>query len=239
MSELPVDGIFHIWIVQLNEWKSHLFNLKTLLSNEEIERYLRLKVKDKQEQSICSRGILRIILGSYLDKNPANLQIQSTTDGKPYLDRSEIRFNLSHSGDILLCGLSQKSRIGIDIQQIYPITNLETIIKNYFSDNERKYLDSQPVDQLKNNFFSIWTAKEAYLKAIGKGFQESPTEISTLPDESLQDFHLDHPRSDQKSQGWTITSIEVDPEYKAAIAVNRKIEGIKRIPFNPEAYFLD
>jgi len=239
LSELPGDGVIHLWIVQLNEWKSHLFKLKALLSSEEIERSLRLKVKDKQEQFICSRGILRIILGSYLDKNPANLQIQSTTDGKPYLEKSEIRFNLSHSGEILLCGLSHKSQIGIDIQKIYPITNLETIIKNYLSEKERKYLDSQPVDQLKNHFFSIWTAKEAYLKAIGKGFQESPTKISTLPDASSQYFLLDHPRSDQESQEWTVTSIEVDQGYKAAIAVNRKIEGIKRNLFNPEVYFSD
>jgi len=237
MTEMPGEGLIHLWIVRLTEWKSHLFELKALLSNEEIERSLRLKVKDKQEQSICSRGISRIILSSYLDKNPANLQIQSTPDGKPYLERSEIRFNLSHSGDILLCGLSYKSRIGIDIQQIYAITNLGTIIKNYFSENERKYLDSQPVDQLKNHFFAIWTAKEAYLKAIGKGFQESPDNISTLPDESLQNFLLDHPSSDQKSQEWTISSIEVNQGYKAAIAVNEKIKEIEIIPFNPEAYF--
>lgn len=237
MTELPGEGLIHLWIVRLNEWKSHLFELKALLSSEEIERSLRLKVKDKQEQFICSRAISRIILGSYLDKNPANLQIHSTPDGKPYLEKSEIRFNLSHSGDILLCGLSYKSEIGIDIQQIYAITNLETIIKNYFSENERKYLDSQPVDQLNNHFFAIWTAKEAYLKAIGKGFQKSPTKISTLPDESLQNFLLDHPHSDQKSQEWTISSIEVYQGYKAAIAVNGKIEGIKIIPFDPEAYF--
>ncbi len=239
MFELPGDDLIYLWIVRLNEWKSHLFELKALLSREEIERSLRLKIKDKQEQFICSRAILRIILGSYLDKNPAHLQIQATTDGKPYLEKSEIRFNLSHSGDILLCGLSYRSLIGIDIQQIYPITNLETIIKNYFSENERKYLESQPVDQLKNHFFSIWTAKEAYLKAIGKGFQESPTDISTLPDESLQYFLLDHPGSGQESQGWTITSIEFNQGYKAAVAVNAKVEGIKRIPFDPKEYFLD
>jgi hypothetical protein len=58
-----------------------------------------------------------------------------------------------------------------------------------------------------------------------------------LPDESLQYFILDHPRSDQKSQEWTISSIEVNQGYKAAIAVNGKIEGIKIIPFDPEGYF--
>jgi 4'-phosphopantetheinyl transferase len=223
----------------LDELKSHLFKLKALLSAEEIERSLRLKIKEKQEQFVCSRAILRTILGSYLDKNPANLQIQPTPDGKPYLKKSEICFNLSHSGNILLYGFSHKSLIGIDIQQIYPITNIETIIKNYFSETERKYLESQPVDQLMNHFFSIWTAKEAYLKAIGKGFQESPSKISTIPDKSLKIFHLDHPQTQEKSQGWTITSIEVNQNYKAAVAVNGKIGGIKVFPFNSEVYFSD
>ena len=238
-TELPVEGQIQIWIVLLNEWDSHLSELKALLSAEEIERAKRLKVRDKQEQSICSRGILRILLSSYLDNAPANIPIQTTQDGKPYLERSGLRFNVSHSGNRLLCGIARNFQIGIDIQQIYSIENIDTISRNYFSEGERNYLRSQPSDQLKDHFFSIWTAKEAYLKAIGSGFQESPIRISTLPDKFRKDFFLDDDGSKLKNRGWNIVSIEIDPEYKAAIAVSGEIQAIERIPFNPPDYFPD
>jgi 4'-phosphopantetheinyl transferase len=237
ISEIPNEGFIHIWIVQLDKWNSHLTELNVLLSDEELERSKRLKVIEKQEQFIISRGILRLILASYLDLDPTAINIQLTPDGKPFLERSDLTFNLSHSGNTLLLGVNKNLSLGIDIQRIYAISNLETIIENYFSENEKNYLKSRPADLLRDHFFSIWTAKEAYLKAIGKGFQESPTEISTLPDESTSNFLLNSNNKGVISQDWTITSINLDQNYKAAIAVNGEIKGIKRIRLTPGDYY--
>ncbi len=236
LSKPPAKNSIHIWIVHLNQWISHSQHLKTLLSEKEITRVERRKIKEKQEEIILSRGILRIIIGFYFDQEPAGLKISSTPDGKPYLENSELEFNLSHSGNIWVCALCQSTQVGIDIQQRYPITSIKTIIKNYFSVDENIYLDSLPANQYNDKFFSLWTAKEAYLKAIGKGFQESPTEISTLPDESLQDFILDQAQSQQKSGEWTISAIDLEHDYSAAFAVLGHIDQIVRNNLTPDDY---
>ena len=196
----------------------------------------RRKIKEKQEEIILSRGILRIIISFYLDQEPADLKISSTPDGKPHLENSNLEFNLSHSGNIWVCALCQSTQVGIDIQQRYPITSIKTIIKNYFSENEKTYLDSLPADQYREKFFSLWTAKEAYLKAIGKGFQESPSKIDILPDASSGNYILDQAQSQQKSGEWTISAIYLEWDYSAAFAVLGHIDQIVRNNLTPEDY---
>lgn len=236
LSKPPAKNSIHIWIVQLNQWISHSQHLKTLLSEKEITRVERRKIQEKQEELILSRGILRIIIGSYLDQEPADLKINSTPDGKPYLENSKLEFNLSHSGNIWICALCQSKQVGIDIQERYPITSIKTIIKNYFSVDEKNYLDSLPAGQYKDNFFSLWTAKEAYLKAIGKGFQESPTKISILPDASSGNYILDQAQSQQKSGEWTISAIDLEWDYSAAFAVLGQIDQIVKNNLTPDDY---
>ena len=119
----------------------------------------------------------------YLTEDPNDLSINYTPAGKPFLPDTELQFNLSHSKDFLLCGISLTNQIGIDIQEIYPISSLDRIINNYFSPTEIQYLRSLPSrEEYQEHFFAIWTAKEAYLKAVGDGIQGSFNQLSMIPD---------------------------------------------------------
>jgi len=203
------------------------------LSKEESKRYQRLIIPEKKDQFLLSRGLLRHILSSYLDKSADSINISTNAAGKPFLQESNLTFNISHSGDFLLYGFCLASSIGVDIQKIFSISNPDTIIKNVFSLEERDYLESLPESGRMHTFFAIWTAKEAYLKALGDGFREPPTGISTIPDPTSQDYSLNHPSRDDQGPAWTIQSIEINTEYKAALAVNRDISQLQEIRFKP------
>ncbi|MEE8357142.1 MAG: 4'-phosphopantetheinyl transferase superfamily protein, partial [Anaerolineales bacterium] len=168
---LPINGIIHIWHTSAGRWKNNLNELDSFLSQEEISRKEKLISKNRQEDHLISRGILRSILAQYLELAPENIPLKTYPNGKPYLPGSNLYFNLSHSEGLFLYGFVMDVPIGVDLQQVYSISNIDTIIENYFSPYEQQILSSEKQTGLKDLFFRIWTAKEAYLKGTGEGFQ--------------------------------------------------------------------
>jgi len=234
-----IKGTVHLWIADLNSWEKHAGNLRTVLSDEEHNRLDRIKIDNKKTEFLCSRSILRIILSLYLTEDPNDLSITNALGGKPILPDTELQFNVSHSKDYLLCGISLGNRIGIDIQEIYPISSLDRIINNFFSPTEIKYLRSLPSREVyREHFFSIWTAKEAYLKAVGDGIQGSFNQLSTIPDSTdLKNFKLDLPDTIKTEINWTIKSVEVPQGYNAALAYEGKLNELSRFELIPEDFY--
>jgi len=223
-------GILQIWKADLKAWTTRAELLAELLSEVEVERLGRYKIPAKRTEFTLSRGLLRVVLGSYLGLDPASLDIYISQQGKPYLPNEELRFNVSHSGRHLLCACGLHQSIGIDIQQIYAISSLETIAKRYFSSVESEYLAAMESPQ--EVFFEIWTAKEAYLKAVGAGFQGSPTEVSLLPDlNQAGRFRVSTPPGGRGN--WSVYKLEVGKGFKAALAADQEITEIQIIPLLP------
>ncbi len=87
--------------------------------------------------------------------------------GKPYLcNNHDFHFNISHSGNWVICAISEK-KVGADIEQIKPINF--NIAKHFFSEIEYEDLMMQQEKMQLNYFYDIWTLKESYIKCIGKG----------------------------------------------------------------------
>ena len=233
--EVLTEDSVHIWVADFNNWRGHASEFRGLLSEEEKERLDRLKIEQKQEDYLCSRGILRMILSLYIGENPESLVIRITPSGKPFLPFTGVQFNISHSGDRFICGISLKNQIGIDIQEQYSISSLQRIIENFFSPAEIEYLSSLPDYGLyQEHFFAIWTAKEAYLKAVGYGIKGSFTRLSMLPESvSLRSFLLDHPELDNTPRNWMIRTLDIAQGYTAALAINGTILEINKYDLFP------
>jgi 4'-phosphopantetheinyl transferase len=218
-------------MADLQDWISNTEQFYNLLSGAEIERLERYLSKDKRSEFLISRGLLRMILAAYLDGDPAKLEIHISQDGKPWVDQAGMSFNISHSGKILLIACGTSGNIGVDIQEIYQISSLTRIIERFFSPAEKNYLAG--ADTLSESFFELWTAKEAYLKALGAGFQSSPPEISLLPDPSHPgSYTVTGPPS--AGQRWSVRTLEVGVGFKAAAAAVGQIKGITLLPLSPD-----
>ena len=112
---------------------------------------------------------LRSLLAAYLDVEADSLRIERNAAGKPYLADAALHFNLSHSGDALLIGLSRTQPLGVDVEESpRPRPYLE-LARRYFTDAETSALAALPADRLVPAFLNLWSAKEAVLKAIGRG----------------------------------------------------------------------
>src|SRR5690554_2588984 len=100
-------------------------DLASELSTEELVRAQRFVSKQDRDSFIAGRGDLRRILANYLSLSPKEIVIYATERGKPYIkaDNAPFYFNLSHSGPHAALGISRDYEIGVDIEQIRPVTD--------------------------------------------------------------------------------------------------------------------
>ncbi|MCL6571521.1 MAG: 4'-phosphopantetheinyl transferase superfamily protein, partial [Bacillus sp. (in: Bacteria)] len=163
----------HVWQCFTSEASKVISSLYPHLSPEEKTKANRFRFSHDQNRYVVAHGLLRIILGAYVEREPAELIIERTNTGKPYLVTPEevntIQFNMTHSEDIVCYIISKVSEVGIDIEFINPNFDWYSIAKVYFTTPEMSLLESLPDDEQVKRFFTLWTRKEAFLKATGKG----------------------------------------------------------------------
>jgi 4'-phosphopantetheinyl transferase len=140
-----------------------------------------LKSKRIADFQLISRGILRILLGRYLDSKPELIEIANDQFGKPFFSKpenSQLSFNLAHSANLALFAFGREVKIGIDVEKLVETRDFNGISSIVFSQEERQFLANSKY--LVHDFYSFWTAKEAILKAIGRGFAYPSNQFSVV-----------------------------------------------------------
>ncbi len=171
------EGEVLVWTAELDSvTEARLGQIARLLSRDEGQRASRFHFERDRKRFIVCRGILREILGTYLQVNPDRIDFTYGPQGKPYLKDSEgqtdgsVFFNVSHSSGwaIYALGLGE---VGVDLEFVRPIPEMQALVDQYFSVAERSAFRSVAPDLKLKAFYSCWTRKEAYVKACGGGLQ--------------------------------------------------------------------
>lgn len=153
--------------------------LRENLTPSEQQRADKMRIANVRQRFINSRGFLRQCLSHYLQQEPNKIELSSTEKGKLFLKNSPLFFNLAHSKNMALFAFNYDNEIGIDIEQIRPLDDLNAIAERVFTDIEIDYLTNTEEDNKLNTFFKLWTRKEAAIKASGEGLTAPLTEITT------------------------------------------------------------
>jgi 4'-phosphopantetheinyl transferase len=134
---------------------------------------------DAQRQ-IIGELLVRAALCSNFDISNEEILFLYSEHDKPYLkNQDNIYFNISHSGDWVVCALSLKE-VGVDVEKIRKINF--NIARRFFSDVEVKHLFELPEKHQINYFFDLWTLKESYLKALGTGLTKPLGSFTVISD---------------------------------------------------------
>ena len=208
----------HIWSACLSDNEIDINYFISILSQDEYERANNFKFPKNKKQFTIARGILRCLLANYLGVSPQSIKIAYGLWGKPRLSQEGLlHFNVSHSGDYALYALTLNFEVGIDLEHINNTLNLEDIALSIFSPAELFYWRNLNHQEQINYFFNFWVCKEAFLKALGKGWLEKETKIlfTEFPNfkKSLRDRDL-------KDEPIYPYCIDLLPEYASAIFVN-------------------
>ncbi|MBO1051683.1 MAG: 4'-phosphopantetheinyl transferase superfamily protein [Dolichospermum sp. DET73] len=205
----------HIWRINLNSSESQLQFFRETLSSDEIARAQRFYFPEHRQRFIAGRGTLRAILGQYLGIDPKQVEFEYQPRGKPLLAAKfadqGLLFNLSHSQDLALCGVSYQNQIGVDLEYIRTMSDLEGLAKRFFSSREYEHLRLISPQEQQQIFFRYWTCKEAYLKATGDGLVElEEIEISLTPNQPSQLL---------VSGDWNLRELTPAENFAAAVVV--------------------
>ena len=139
------DGPLAEWLLEADESKRREISL--------------MRQADKRRLRIAADHLCRTAAAEALGLSPAEVKFGKNEHGKPITDGME--FNLSHSGDIAVCAVSDKP-VGIDIEAVREIR--PDAAKRFASAEELEYIGGD-----QRRLFEIWTLKEAYFKCVGTG----------------------------------------------------------------------
>jgi 4'-phosphopantetheinyl transferase len=216
----------HIWAANLDQPVQRISQLEKLLSSDEMNRARQFKFEKDRNRFIAGRGLLRTVLGSYLNAEPAQLDFTYSPRGKPALKipsgHGTLHFNVAHSKDLILIALARACAVGVDVEWIHPISDIEDIATRFFTNREAGELTALPHDERMTAFFSLWTRKEAYLKATGDGISEmlKDVEISFLPEKPAQVLAISG--NAQAAERWTLLNLAPASGFAAALAAEAK-----------------
>jgi 4'-phosphopantetheinyl transferase len=213
----------HVWRVALDQARPRERRLRQTLSQEEHERAARFHFQRDRERFIVARGLLRLILGRYLDVKPSQLQFSYGPHGKPALASecgvNALRFNLSHSHELALYAVTRGRDVGVDVEHVRGDMDTEAIANRFFSEQETAILRSLAPEGRRKAFFACWTRKEAYIKARGEGLTIPPDSVSVAFAPGEAAGLLDVRDRPGEASSWSLLELHPDPSYAAALAV--------------------
>jgi 4'-phosphopantetheinyl transferase len=223
MQPLPQLGLspgeLHIWFSSYKVDAETLAILREFLSQDEHTRAERFHFPVLRDRFVIGRGAVRMILAHYLGKDPAGLEFAYERYGKPFLSkpRTNLHFNLSHSGDLMVIALCLDQPIGVDIEKEDPHFPVMEIAARFFCESEQRALAQLEGESRWRAFFQIWTAKEAVLKAnsLGLSFEPSKVEVALSP---LRLTRIEESEGADKSR-WHLTALTLEAGYSGALAV--------------------
>lgn len=156
-------NLFDIGDEKIAEWFNNM-------SEERQDEVAQIKNKHKKNLKIIADHLCRKAISDFCGVSPEEILFSKNSFGKPFAMNIPVHFNVSHSGDMVVCAVSDRE-IGIDIEKIKPF-NIKAASK-FATDEECGYIGST-----ENGFFEIWTLKEAYFKCVGTGLGSDIKNVS-------------------------------------------------------------
>jgi 4'-phosphopantetheinyl transferase len=222
-ADFPIDAATHaapacepvvdVHLMDMDRDVSAYARFAAMLSPEEHDWAGRLHRSLDRRRYMVRRGRLRELLACRLDCDPRDVPITCNAFGKPRVEGTELRFNLSRSRGTALFTFTQGREIGCDIEWQDPRAATMEVAQRFFTRNEFETLRSLPDSQRTEGFFNCWTRKEAFVKARGGGLS-LPLDafaVSLAPS--------DAPDFTSGGAGWSIQAFRPHERLHAAIVV--------------------
>lgn len=175
------EKVLHVWILDLDVDQVSLAQYEDTLTSEEWRKVRRYSSRRLARRFIVRRGLLRQILGQYLNLKPHEIRIVYNPYGKPFLAPElspDLQFNISDSGEkaALVVGLGEP--VGIDIERLRTIQGVCSLEFGGSSLLGTEHAKSSAVNEPSIEFFQAWTRREALAKAEGVGLQMSTGKLN-------------------------------------------------------------
>lgn len=162
-QELSLKGITHLFKIDVNTYYDQI-RTANFLSVDELNKAGKYLKEEDTANFVVRKHFLRVILSRLLPLKPEQIEYHRVENKKPAV--TGLQFNVSHSKDCAIIAVSSYA-IGIDVEHINPDFEFEDVMSYCFNQEELAFVTEAKHPVL--NFFTLWTRKEALLKATGEG----------------------------------------------------------------------
>ncbi|AMR29268.1 hypothetical protein A0257_20650 [Hymenobacter psoromatis] len=159
----------HLWQADLAAALPPWAAAEATLSAAETARQARLRNPALRQTYGRAHGFLRAVLSRYTDQPASDLSIHPDSQGKPVLPGFTLHFNLSYRPGRALLAISNTHPVGVDVEPLTPLAGAAALIRELYAPAEQSALRAAAPADCWHLFYIIWTRKEAYAKALGRG----------------------------------------------------------------------
>jgi len=244
MRELGPSQI-HLWQYPIGDPPDalHLAHAMTLLNDAEKKRCAAFHFDKQRAEYTLSHAMLRLALSEYAPVRPEQWQFLTGEWGKPEIAGpaldTPLWFNLSHTNGFAVSVTGRVRQLGVDVENMSRKTSHQELAKRFFAPSEYEYLRTLPPSFQRDTFFRIWTLKEAYIKAEGKGL--------SIPLDSFQfRFSGGNPakvtlesNAESNPHAWSFFELQPSPDHRVSIGVINPERGALQVECHQAATLFD
>ena len=189
------------------------------------EKVSRFRRWEDKANCLYGKLLLRAILVKYFHQSETCLeQLYTDTYGRPFIS-NEFDFNISHSSNLVLCAVSDRDKIGVDVEKLRPFD--PSTIESFLLPEELNYLLRYPSPR---NFYDLWTKKESILKAKGLGLN---VDLKRVRIDRMTGTILD-----LHNERWHYQRLRIPQQYYGILCTSRILTGAEvqlkeNLPLHP------
>lgn len=218
MPDQQKQSRIDLWYGRLTADERRCALLQRLLDDEQCGRAEQFKTPVLRNRYVESWGLVREILAEYTGAPPETLRISRQQYGKPYLSGfPELSFNLSHSGGYMLVAVAWQCQLGVDIEQVKSRGNFTGLVNKCFAGPEIAWWKALPESEKVPAFFRLWTRKEAFVKATGRGIALGMQHVETDPETPGGFVQIPEPYG--RPEHWQLVDLDFRQDLSGALVV--------------------
>ncbi len=193
-----------------------------VLDSEEAQRWKRYRKSESQDLFLVAHAATRFVLSNYGPTVPAGWVFERSENGRPELadGPAGLRFNISHTEGIVAVLVHGEDDAGVDVESPWRETNITSVSRRVFTEAERGAMLALPEEQQAERFYQLWTLKESFIKAKGKGFAMSLSKFGfVINDDGSIGFACD-PSLDPDATRWSYSTTWTDSGHVVSVCAN-------------------
>ena len=223
MTVININNEFEVVITHLKSDPKAVRDAEALLSKDELQRANCFAFDRDRNRFIITRARLRRLLAKRLGTRPESIELRYGQYGKPELSREfsaeDLRFNTSHSEDVAVYVFSNGRDIGVDVEAIRAMPDGDDVAAHCFSTQENEVYSGLGASDKLEGFFNCWTRKEAFIKALGDGFNRplQSFDVPLVPGDAEKVVRIGSIPGDRR--GWQLYSFTPISGYAGAVVI--------------------
>jgi 4'-phosphopantetheinyl transferase len=219
----------HLWVTHSEAIvdSATLSRYFPLLNEQESIQQKRFHFEKDRHQYLVTRALVRSVLSLYAPEiAPEDWTFKKNDYGKPSISNSDLSvpltFNLSHTEKLIVMAVTLDQEVGVDVEYLPRMSNMLSIANSFFSQAEVTQLFDLPPDKQNNRAFDLWTLKEAYIKACGKGLSIPLNQFTySFSPQGKIDIEFMPERNDQPEY-WRFWQVRPTKVHKISLALKSK-----------------